>query len=134
MLSDPSSVLEQLHMADAKLTSLAIIYLFTALATGNKLKELYVTSNFITDEATSTIATTLKENTSLIKLYIGDNPVSSESAHHIINALQFNTTLENLVLPEYSEEMKKTLIHSAEAVNQIREIRGSKVKFIVTFW
>ena len=43
MLSDPSSVLEQLHMADAKLTSLAIIYLFTALATGNKLKELYVT-------------------------------------------------------------------------------------------
>jgi len=134
MLSDSSSMLESLHMADAKLTSTATIQLFAALATGNKLRLLWVTNNAITDEATNTIAATLKENTSLTKLNIGDNPITSESAHYIIKALQFNSTLEELVLPEYPEKIKKALLSSVEEVNQIREICKCKVKLDVKFW
>ena len=134
MVSDSSSMLESLHIADAKLSSTAANHLFTALAVGNKLKELWITSNVITDEATNTITATLKENTSLTKLNIGDNPITSESAHCIIKALQFNTTLEKVVLPEYPEEAKSALLPSVQEVQQIREIDECAVKLEVTFW
>jgi len=129
ILSGPSSVLEQLHLAEVNLSSSAAIHLFTALATGTELRELWVTSNSINDEATNTIAAALEENTSLTTLNIGDNPITSESAHLIIKALQLNTTLENLVLPEYPEEEKSLLLQS---VQHIREISDSTVN--VTFW
>ncbi|XP_065892676.1 protein NLRC3-like isoform X2 [Dysidea avara] len=134
MLIDPSSKIERLHMSDTKISSAGAIKLFTALATGNKLKELWITSNDISDEACSTIATTLKDNTSLTKLNLGGNPISAESTRLIVKALQLNTTLEELVLPEYTEDERSTIVPLVETVNQIRVIRECQVRLNVKFW
>ena len=134
MLGDPSSELELLHMSDTKLSPAGAIKLFTALSTSNKLKVLWITLNNISDAACSTIAAILKDNISLTKLNLGGNPISVKSGQLIVKALQHNTTLEELVLPEYTEDERSTIIPLVEIVNQIREIVKCQVKFNVTFW
>ena len=51
IISDPSSMLEELHMDSIKLTSCATIKLFTAVSDSKKLKVLWIGHNNITDEA-----------------------------------------------------------------------------------
>ena len=134
MLSDSSSELEKLYMSYVKLSSAGAIRLFTALATGNKLKVLRITFNDITDEACGTIAATLKDNTSLIKLNLGSNPISAASAQHIIKALQHNNTLKELTLPDYTEDSRSTFVTLAETINKIRTLNECKTRLYVKFW
>ena len=51
ILSDPSSMMEELYMGYTKLSSNAAIKLFTALSNGKKLRVLWIGGNDITDEA-----------------------------------------------------------------------------------
>jgi len=134
MFSNPSSRLELLHMADAKLSSKGAIKLFSSLAIGNKLKVLWVTANEISDEASLIIFETLKSNTSLVRLKMGGNPLSGESAQHIVSALLHNDTLKELGLPGYSEEVKVKIAIQLRKIHEKRQIRGCHVKLEVTYW
>ena len=91
IISDPSSVLEELHMNYTKLSSHTAIHLFAALTNNRKLKVLYISNNNITDEACSALIAAMKKNTSLTKLRIYDNPISGECAHLIVQACSITT-------------------------------------------
>ena len=134
MLSNDSSVLETLHIADAKISSKGAIKLFSSLAIGNKLKTLWITSNEISDEACSIICETLKSNTSLTTLKMGGNSFSEESTQLIVNSLQHNDTLNELGLPECSEETKAKISSKIRVVLKEREMRGCRIKLNVAFW
>ena len=134
MFSDPTSVLEYLHMADAKLSTIGAIKLFSSLAIGNKLKILWITSNEIADEAAPVISQTLRHNTSLIMLKMGGNMFTEKSAELIVSALQFNDTLQELGLPEYPEESKTRIEDQINVINEKRKNRVNMVKLKITFW
>ena len=135
MFSDPTSVLEYLHMADANLTSTGAIKLFSSLAIGNKLKILWITSNEISDEAVPVICQTLQHNTSLIILKMGGNTFTEKSTELIVNSLKCNDTLKQLGLPEYAEEVKEKIKIQTSIINEKRESRSCRwVKLKVTFW
>ena len=87
IISDPSSMLEKLHMYYTKLSSSAAIKLFTALSEGKKLRVLNIAHNDITDEACDAIIMAMK-NTSLVELYMHSNPISEECTLLIFEALQ----------------------------------------------
>ena len=70
LLSNPSTMLEVLHMSRTALSSRAAIALFTALKDNNKLKKLNITGNDVTDDASHAITTALQRNSCLIELYI----------------------------------------------------------------
>ena len=90
IISDPSSMLEELYMTSTKLSSHAAIKLFTALSEGKKLRGLYIANNDITDEACDAIIMAMKKDTSLVELFMYDNPISGECAQLmiIVQALQ----------------------------------------------
>ena len=60
ILTDSSSVVEELYMDSTMLSSDGAIKLFKALSEGINLKVLWVIGNYITDEACDTIAMALK--------------------------------------------------------------------------
>ena len=93
IVSDSSSMLEELYMYSTKLSSIAAIKLFTALNEGKKLRVLRVHNNDITDEACDAIIVAMKMNTSLVELRMDGNPISGECAQLIVEALQHNNTL-----------------------------------------
>ena len=64
IISNPSSLLEELCMTFTKLSSGAAVKLFTALSEGRKLKTLYINNNEITDEVCDAIIMAMKKNTS----------------------------------------------------------------------
>ena len=92
ILSNPSTMLEELYMYSTKLSSIAAIALFTALKYNNKLKMLYIADNAITDDACAAITTALERNSCLV-MY--NNPLT-EAIVSIVNSLK---TLELLWLP-----------------------------------
>ena len=124
IISDPSSMLEELYMYYTKLSSSAAIKLFNALSEGKKLRVLYINSNKITDEACDAIIMAMKKNTSLVQLYMYDNPISGECAQLIVQAFQHNNTLQILLLPSYSDDIEKRIRLSAEEVNKKRKSRN----------
>ena len=134
MFSDPTSVLEMLHMADAKLSASEAINLFSALPIGNKLKVLWITSNEISDEAAQVISETLEHNTSLTTLKMGGNPFTKEAAQLIVSGLHCNNTLKELGLPGYAEEIKAKIEIQIRIVNEKRKKQACRVNLKVTFW
>ena len=134
MFSDPSSRLELLHMADAKLSTKGAIKLFSSLAVGNKLKTLWITANEISDEACQTISETLRINTSLVRLKMGGNLFGGESAQLIVSALEYNDTLEELGLPGYSKEIKAKISVQLSIIHEKRIVRECRVQLEITYW
>ena len=98
IISDPSSVLEELYMKCTKLSSNGAIKLFAALSDSKKLRILGISKNDITDEACDAIIMVMKKNTSLAHLYMYDNPISGECSQLIVEALHHNNTLQRLLL------------------------------------
>ena len=131
IISDPSSVLEELYMYHTKLSSNAAIKLFAALSDSKKLRILDIRSNDITDEACDAIIMAMKKNTSLVELYMHYNRISGECAQLIVEALQHNNTLQLLDLPFYSGDVKERIRLSAEEVNKKRENRNCEVKLMI---
>ena len=133
IISDSSSVLEELYMSDTKLSSNAAIKLFAALSHSKKLRILDIHKNNITDEACDAIITAIKKNTSLVRLDMSDNPISEECAQLIIEALQHNNTLQKLLLPSYSDDVKERIKLSSKEVNKNRESHNCRVKLEIRF-
>ena len=132
IISDPSSMLEELYMYSTSLSSNAAIKLFTALSEGKKLTVLAINYNDITDEACDAIIMAMKKNTSLIQLKMYGNRISEECSQLIVQALQHNNTLQELFLPySYSEDVEKRIRLSAEEVNRKRESCQCSVKLYV---
>ena len=129
MLSNPSTMLEELDMNNTKLSSRA---LFTAVKDNNKLKKLNIHSNAITDDACAAITTALERNSCLVTLYMYNNPLSGEAIVNILNGLKVNNTLELLGLPSCPKDIKK-IISSLQEVNKNRESRGCQVKLRIDF-
>ena len=133
ILSNPSTMLEELHMWDTKLSSRAAIALFTALKDNNKLKELNITLNAITDDACAAITTALERNSCLVRLSMYDNPLTGEAIVNIVNGLKVNNTLELLWLHKFPEDIKKTISSLQEVINKNRESRGCQVKLGIDY-
>ena len=134
ILSNPSTMLEELYMEDTKLSSRAAIALFTALNDNNKLKWLIIDNNAITDDACAAITTALERNSCLVRLYMHDNPLTGEAIVNIVNCLKVNNTLELLWLPLCPEDIKKTIGSLQEVINKNRESRGCQVKLRIDYW
>ena len=134
IISDPSSMLEELDMDSTKLSSNAAIKLFIALSEGKKLRILWISYNSITDEACDAIIMAMKKNTSLVELEMYGNPISEKCAQLIVEALQHNNTLQQLWLPDYSEDAKKRIRLSVEEVNKKRESHECQVKLDIKYF
>ena len=132
ILTDSSSVIEELYMDSTMLSSDGAIKLFKALSEAINLKVLWVIGNCITDEACDTIAMALKKNDSLCELRMESNPLSAESAQQILQALQSNDTLQKLSFPYYPQHTEDKIRQSAN-VNQKRQHRGCTVKLKIYF-
>ena len=133
ILSNPSTMLEELHMWHTKLSSRAAIALFTALKDNNKLKVLNIAHNAITDDACAAITTALERNSCLVTLYIDNNPLTGEAIVNIANGLKVNNTFELLWLPKCPEDIKKTISSLQEVINKNRESRGCQVKLRIYY-
>ena len=148
IISDPSSLLEELDMYYTKLSSSAAIKLFTALNESKNLRILGIACNEISDEARDAIIMAMKKNTSLVELYMHGNPFSGECAKLIVQALQHNNTLQGLHLPKgyieddevkvyapgivsYTQRVQQRIRLLAIEVNKERENRGCQVKLSV---
>ena len=135
IITDDSSMVEELFMWDINLSSSGTIKLFTALSEAKKLRVLHTGSNNITDEACDVIIMAMKKNTSLVKLNMQNNPISGECAQLIVQALQYNKTLQWLWLNKgYPDDVKEKIRSLKEEVNKKRETRGCQVKLIIGFW
>ena len=133
ILSNPSTMLEELYMRSTKLSSRAAIALFTALKDNNKLKWLNIPSNAITDDACAAITTALERNSCLVELYMYKNPLTGEAIVNIVNGLKINNTLELLRLPTCPEDIKKTISSLQEVINKNRESQGCQVKLEIDY-
>ena len=133
IISDPSSMLEELHMSSTKLSSNAEIKWFTALSEGKKLRILWIRYNNIADGACDAIIMAMKKNTSLVKLRMYGNRINGECAQLIVQSLQHNNTLHVLRLPHYSDDVKMLIRLSTEEVNKNRENCECQVKLNVEF-
>ena len=133
MLSHPSSMLIKLRMVVTSLSSSSAIALFTALAKGNKLQQLFLGENNITDEACDAIASTLSNNTSLVKLEVRGNKISGEGAQHLAQSISQNDTLEVLGLDYYSYEVEKKIKSLQEKAIKSREIRRCQTKLNIFY-
>ena len=134
MLSNPSTVLEELIMRDTKLSCRAAIAMFTAVKDNNKLKKLNISHNAITD-ACDAITTALERNSCLVDTDICTrNPLTGEAIVNIVNALKVNNTLQLLWLPYCPEDTKKTITSLQEVINKNRQSRGCQVKLMIDYW
>ena len=134
IISDPSSMLEELEMYNIELSSNAAIKLFTALSEGKKLRILIVSINDITDEACDTIIMAMKRNTSLLKLSMVYNPISEECALLIVQALEHNNTLQRLQLNHsYPQDVKEKIRLSVEEINKKRKSSQCQVMLKIGF-
>ena len=136
ILSNPSSMLEILHMQCINLSLDALTKLFAALGESKKLRELYISSNIndITDEACDTIIMAMKKNTSLVGLFVQDTPISGERAQLIVEGLKHNNTLQKLYLPfGYQHYIKEGIRLSVEEINKKRENCECQVKLEIDY-
>ena len=134
IISDPSSMVEELYMNSTKLSSSGAIKLFTALSEDKKLRVLHIANNDITDEACDAIIMATKKNNSLVELDMYGNPISGECAQIIVQVLQHNNTLQRLWLPRYSDDVKEMIRLSTEEVNKKRRNRNCQVKLEILFY
>ena len=135
ILSDPSSMLEELRMNWTKLSSSAAIKLFSRLSDSKKLQKLQIANNNITDEASDAIIMAMKKNTSLVTLIMHNNPISGECVECIVQILQHNNTLQELWLPNnYCDSIKERIRILAEGINKERETQGCLVKLDIVFF
>ena len=86
IITDDSSMVEELFMTSVNLSSSGAIKLFTALSEGKKLRVLWIFNNDITDEAYDVIIMAIKNNTSLVKLSMYNNRISGECAQLIVHS------------------------------------------------
>ena len=133
MLTNPSSVIERLYMADTQLSSRAATDLFTAAKDNNKLKELDIDYNVITDDACYTITTALEKNNCLVELSMYGNPLSSEAILNIAQCVKVNDTLQLLELPKCPQNIQENISSLQEVVNKNRASRGCQVKLEIKF-
>ena len=132
IITDDSSMVEELIMTHIDLSSSGAIKLFTALSEAKKLRILRIYSNYIADGACDAIIMAMKKNTSLAKLNMYNNPISLESAQLIVQALQYNNTLQELYLNrDYPQYEKIRFLH--EEVNKKRETHECQVKLHINF-
>ena len=135
VITDQSSMVEELYMWSTKLSSVAAIKLFNALGEARKLKILEINSNDVTDEACDSIVVAMKKNTSLIKLSLCRNPISIECAYIIIEALQHNHTLQRLTLNRnYSHDGKEKIKTLQKDVNMKRQTCGCYVTLEIDYF
>ena len=128
ILSDPSSMIEELYMASTNLSCSATVKLFTAVGESKKLRILGVTDNDIKGEACDAIIVAMKKNTSLVELWMNATPISGDQAQLIIQALQENNILQWLQLPYYNKGVRERISSSAAEVNQMRKSCNCQVK------
>ena len=128
VLSDPSSMIEELYISNNNLSFTSAIKLFTVLGESNKLKILAISNNNITDEACDAIIMAMKKNTSLVVLCMKINQISGDQAQLIIQALQQNSTLQWLRFSSYTRDVREKIRLLVEEVNSKRENRGCQVK------
>ncbi len=130
IITDDSSMVEQLFMTYVNLSSSGAIKLFTAL----KLRRLDIDNNNITDEACDAIIMAMKKNTSLVTLNMHNNPISGECAQLIVQALQHNNTLQELSLNnDYPNDVKMKIRSLEKEVNKKRESRRCLVTLKIKF-
>ena len=94
IISEPTSMLEILHMQFINLSLNALIKLFTALGENNTLKELCISNIIHIDGKTfDVIISAMKKNSSLVELYIQNIAINGECAQLIVESLKHNNTL-----------------------------------------
>ena len=126
ILTDHSSMVEELYMYYTNLSSSAAIKLFTSLSEAKKLRILDIAYNDITDEACDAIIMAMKKNTSLVELYMYHNPISGECAQLIVEALQYNNSLQLLYLnSDYRDDVKGKIRSLEEEIYKKRTTHGS---------
>ena len=133
MLTDPSTILEELYMWDTQLSSQGAIHLFNTVKDNNTLKKLFIESNSITDDACGVITTALERNSCLVTLGMSYNPLSNEAILNIVRCLEVNNTLQLLGLPDCPQGVQQNVTSLQEAVNKKRESRGCQVKLKIEF-
>ena len=133
MLSNPSSVLEILHMWGTQLSSTAATDLFTSLRNNHKLKKLIIDYNDITDDACDAITAALMSNRCLVRLGMYGNPLSSEAIVNIVQCLEANDTIRLIGLPDCPQAIQENILSLKQAVNNKRASRGCQVKLEVKF-
>ena len=134
VITNHSSMVEELYMWSIKLSSAAAIKLFIALSEARKLKILEIDSNDVNDEACESIVEAVKKNTSLIKLSLCKNPISIECAYVIVEALQHNHVLQQLTLNrDYSHDGKEKIRSLQKDANMKRETCGSHVTLEIDY-
>ena len=133
MLTNPSTILEELNMSAMRLTSQGAIHLFTALMDNSTLKKLFTDFISITDDACDVITTALERNSCLVTLSMNDNPLSSKAILNIVRCLEVNNTLQHLGLPDCLQDFQQNVTSLQEVVNKKRESRGCQVKLKIEF-
>ncbi len=134
IITDDSSMVEELWMTDANLSSSGAIRLFTALSEAKKLRVLGINNNDITDEACDAIIMAMKKNTSLVELTMDNNQISGEYAQLIVQVLQYNNTLHKLWLNyDYSDDVNMKIRSLVEEVNKKRVTHECQVKLWVYY-
>ena len=118
MLTDPSTILEELYMRRTQLSSQGAIHLFNALKDNNTLKKLRIDHNSITDDACGVITTALERNSCLVTLSMSYNPLSSEAILNIVRCLEVNNTIQLLGLPDCPQGVQENVTSLQEAVNK----------------
>ena len=134
ILTDPSTVLEELNMFDTALSSRAAIALFNALKTNSKLKVIRIENNNITDDASDAITAALEKNSCLATLWMFHNRLSGEALVKIVNGLKFNYTLAEVWLSNSSDEIQTRIISLQEDINENRVTQGCQVELTIEFW
>ena len=133
ILTDHSSMVEELYMINTNLSSSGAIKLFTLLSEAKKLRILDTSYNNITDEACDAIIMAMKKNTSLVELNMQSNPISRECAQQIVQALQYNNTLQLLYLNHDYHDVKGKIRSLEEEINKKRKTHGCLVKLEIRF-
>ena len=134
MLTNSSTMLQQLFMSNTKLSSKGALHLFNALKDNNKLKQLHINHNAITDDASDAITAALERNSCLVTLNMYNNPLSGEAMVSIVNGLKVNNTLEWLRLPRcHLKGIKGQFSSLQEIINKNRESRGRQEKLRIYY-
>ena len=133
ILTNPSTELEQLYMANTNLSSRGARALFTTIMKNNKLKVLNIDHNAITDDACDVITTALQWNSCLVTLRMYGNRLSSEAIINIVRCLEVNSTLQLLGLPHCPQAIQENIKSLQEVVNKKRESRGCQVNLEIKF-
>ena len=127
ILTNPSTMLEELYMYNTALSSRAAIALFTALKDNNKLQVLDIGHNNVTDDASDAITTALQKNSCLVELFLDHNQLTGEAIVNIAHALKDNNTLSLLWLPRYPKVISTEIRSLQEVINMKRQSQGCQV-------